>query len=36
MQIINFLTHETETMELLKSEIQNFLNQDTLIINDTR
>ncbi|MGE4444042.1 MAG: ATP-grasp domain-containing protein [Candidatus Altimarinota bacterium] len=36
MQIINFLTHETETIELLKSEIQNFLNQDTLIINDTR
>lgn len=36
MQITNFITHEKETIGLLKSEIQNFFNKDALIINDTR
>jgi len=36
MQIIDFITNEPQTIALLQSQIGNFLNNETLVINDTR
>lgn len=36
MQIIDFITNEPQTIALLQSQIENFLNNETLVINDTR
>lgn len=36
MQIIDFITSESQTITLLQSQIEHFLDNDTLVINDTR
>ncbi len=36
MQIIDFITNEPQTIALLQSQIEKFLNNETLVINDTR
>lgn len=36
MQIINFKTDEDLAIKSLKTNLENFLNKDTLVINDTR
>lgn len=36
MQILNFLNDKETTINLLKNHLDNFLNKETLIINDTR
>jgi hypothetical protein len=36
MEIINFIKNEALAIELLKNNLNEFINKDTLIINDTR